>query len=224
MIRIFKDAKIPFKVAIINYNDFNSHDTMYAYDFCEQFNINPIIVDIDIKKFITSGKIYDIAKNAKCCAYQMPSVMYGITKLDGIILMANGEPYIKKYNSEWRWQETERVNSYMNWYKQQQINGTPDFLRYTPEMTVGFLQNSNIKKIVNNEHLNKSSSRTTKFNIYSEYYRFTPRKKYTGWELIEKTSLMNNEVFLEIEKLKKFYNGSYEVEYNNLIKSLQAIR
>jgi hypothetical protein len=223
MIRVFQTAKIPFKVAIISYGKYNQHDTKYAYDFCNNYNITPITVDIDIKHFIESGKIADIATTAKCCAYQMPSIMHGLTKLDGTLIMANGEPYIKKYDTEWRWQETERVNSYMHWFKQQSLDGTPDFLRYTPEMTLSFITDPVISSIVNNPYTGKLSSRTSKHTLYSINYTFAPRPKYTGWEEIEKTSLMNNEVFNEIEQLKDKYNGQYEVEYNSLIKSLQEV-
>jgi hypothetical protein len=223
MIQIFQTAKIPFKVAIVSYGEYNAHDTKYAYNFCNNHNITPIVVDIDIKNFIESGKIYEIAEQAKCCAYQIPSIMYGLTKLDGTIIMANGEPYIKKYETEWRWQETERVNSYMNWYRQQRINGTPDFLRYTPEITLSFLTDPVITNIVTDPYTGKLSSRTSKHKIYSTNYLFEPRPKYTGWENIETTSLFSNEIFLEIEKLKNFYNGQYDVEYHTLVKKLQAV-
>lgn len=224
MIRVFQTAKIPFNVAIISYGTYNQHDTVYAYEFCKSHNILPIVVDVDIKDFIESGRIVDVATTAKCCAYQMPSIMYGLTKLDGTLIMANGEPYIKKYDTEWRWQETERVNSYMNWFKQQGLDGTPDFLRYTPEMTLSFIADPVMTNIVNDPYTGKLSSRTSKHNLYSRNYTFAPRPKYTGWEEIEKTSLMDNEAFNEIEKLKDMYNGQYEIEYSDLIKSLQAIR
>jgi len=222
MIRTFQAAKIPFNIAIISYGDYNAHDTKYAFDFCSSVGITPIVVDIDIDQFIKSGRILEIATNAKCCAYQMPSIMEGLLKLDGTLIMANGEPYLKNYNGRWMWQETERVNSYMNWYKNNKILGTPDFLRYTPEVTLSFLQNKTVVDLVNNLHPGKLSTRTSKHKIYSENYDFLPRPKYTGWEEIEKTPLMNNEVFLEIEKLKINFNGQYEIEYYDLIKNLQA--
>ena len=61
MINIFRDAGIKFKVAIISYGHYNSHDTNYAYEYCNAKGITPIIVDIDIEHFINSGKIIEIA-------------------------------------------------------------------------------------------------------------------------------------------------------------------
>lgn len=223
MIRIFEKAKIPFNVAIITYGNYNHHDTKFAFDFCQSRNIKPTVVDIDIEKFIQGGKIYEIAHTAKCCAYQMPSVMHGITKLDGTIIMANGEPYVKKYDDSWRWQETEKVNSYMNWYNINNIDGTPDFLRYTPEMTLSFLENPTIKEIVENDNLGKLSTRTSKHKLYSKEFSFMPRPKFTGWEELEKTKYYNL-IQEEFNKLKNTYNGKFEIEYKQLIKSLKANR
>jgi hypothetical protein len=223
MIRIFEKAKIPFDVAIITYGNYNSHDTKFAFDFCESHNIKPTVVDIDIEKFIQEGKIYEIAHTAKCCAYQMPSIMHGITKLDGTIIMANGEPYVKKYDDSWYWQETEKVNSYMNWYNINNIDGTPDFLRYTPEMTLSFLENPIIKEIVENNNLGKLSTRTSKHKLYSKEFSFIPRPKFTGWEELEKTKYYNL-IQEEFDKLKNTYNGKFEIEYKQLIKSLKANR
>jgi len=222
MINIFKKAGIDFKVAIISYGAYNTHDTAYAFEYCNAHNLSPIIIDVDIDKFITSGKIIEIATTAKCCAYQIPSIMYGISKIDGTVIMANGEPYIKNFDGDWRWEETERVNSYMNWFRDQRLEGTPDFLRYTPEMTAGFLKEPRVIQLVNNQLPGKLSTRTSKYMIYSKDFTFKERPKFTGWEQIEKTSLMNNEVFLEINNLKKHYNGVFELQYADLCQHLSV--
>ena len=222
MLNVFKTAKIPFKVAIISYGSYNAHDTEFAFNYCASHNITPIVVDLDINNFIESGKIYDIADSVKCCAYQMPSIMHGISQLDGTIIMANGEPYIKNFDSIWMYEETERVNSYMKWYRDQKIDGTPDFLRYTPEMTMSFLQETRVKELVANKHPGKLSTRTSKPIIYSKHYTFSNRPKYTGWEQIEKTPLMNNEVFSKFDYLKLHHNGDFKIEYSRLLDHLSV--
>ena len=90
MVNIFKQANIDFKVAIISYGKYNTHDNAYAFSYCDKNNIEPIVVDIDIEKFIESGKIFEVANEAKCCAYQIPSIMYGVAKLDCTVIMYNG--------------------------------------------------------------------------------------------------------------------------------------
>lgn len=220
MINIFKDAGIDFKVAIISYGEYNSHDTVHAYNYCEANGITPIVIDIDIEHFIISGKIIEIANTAKCCAYQIPSIMHGISKIDGTVIMANGEPYVKNFDSDWRWEETERVNSYMNWFTSQGIDGTPDFLRYTPEITLSFLQDPRVVQLVNNQLPGKLSTRTSKHMIYSRDFELAQRPKFTGWEQIEKTSLMNNEVFSIINDLKKQYNGVFELSWAKICQHI----
>ena len=220
MIRLFQKKSIPFKVAIISYGIYNLHDTKYAFNFCEQHKIAPIVIDIDMLDFIKSKKIFDIASSAKCCAYQMPSIMYAISKLDGIVVMGNGEPYFKNYNGVWKWQETERVNSYNNWFTDQGINGTPDFLRYTPEQTYSFIFHPLVQKLINNKLPGKLSTRTSKHSIYSELKVLEPRQKYTGWEELEKTSYFKDvqEGFVE---LKEMYNGQFELTVEDLEKVLR---
>ena len=219
MLNIFKHAGVDFKVAIISYGDYNIHDNRYAFKYCEAHSIEPIVVDIDIAKFINSGKIFEVANEAKCCAYQIPSIMYGVSKLDGTVIMANGEPYVKNFNGDWRWEETERVNSYMNWFKAKGINGTPDFLRYTPEMTLSFLMEPRVIQLVNNEHPGKLSTRTSKHLIFSQKMELEKRSKYTGWEEIENTSFMS-EITTEFNLLKTKYNGVFELGYNDLVEVL----
>ena len=220
MLNIFKSANIDFKVAIISYGDYNIHDNRYAFKYCKENNIEPIVIDIDMDKFITSGKIIEIANLAKCCAYQIPSIMHALTKIDGAIIMANGEPYVKNFDGDWRWEETERVNSYMGWFKSQELLGTPDFLRYTPEMTASFLMEPRVIQLVNNEHPGKLSTRTSKHMIYSQQFKLAQRSKFTGWEKLERLPIMENELFKEFDLLKEKYNGVFELSYNNLVDTL----
>lgn len=222
MLNIFRKANIPFETAIISYGEYNAHDTDYAFRYCEKHNINPTVVDIDMKNFIISGKIADIATSVNCCAYQMPSVMYGLSKLDGTIIMGNGEPYIKNFDQVWKYEETERVNTYMRWYNQMGIKGTPDFLRYTPEVTLAFLREPRVQELINNKLPGKLSTRTSKHMIYSKNYVLEPRPKFTGWEKLEKTSLMQNEVFSVFNDLKNNHNGVFELEAYKLEESLLA--
>lgn len=219
MLQIFLKEKIPFKTAIISYGDYNAHDTEYAFDFCESHGIIPIMVDIDIDDFIKSGRIYDIANSVNCCAYQMPSIMAGLEKLDGTVIMANGEPYLKNIDNIWKYEETERVNSYMHWYRQNSIDGTPDFLRYTPEATLAFLREPRVQELILNKHPGKLSTRTSKHMIYSKNYLFRPRPKFTGWEKIEKQDYFR-EVYDMFSELRKKHNGVFTLDSHQLIQIL----
>ena len=219
MIRVFQSAGIKFNVAIIDYGHWNEHDTNYAYDFCKINGITPQVINVDVEDLVYSGEFKDIAHTAQCCAYQMIPVMKGITKVSGTVIMANGEPYFKNYDGIWKWQETERVNSYNRWYEINNIDGTPDFLRYTPEMVVAFARDPIIQELVENKRPGKLSTRTSKHKLYSTNYNFVPRQKYTGWEVLEESPIME-QVFSNIEDVRLLYNGVYEIEVKELLTSL----
>lgn len=219
MIRVFDTANVPYKLAVIDYGEWNKHDTMYAYKFCELHNKTPIVVNVDIQELVNSGKFLEIANSVHCCAHQMIPIMYGLTKLEGTLVMANGEPYLKNYDGEWRWQETQRVNAYNKWYELNSIDGTPDFLRYTPEMVVAFINDPTVQELINNKRPGKLSTRTSKHEIFSRDYMFEPRQKYTGWEKIEESSL-HKTAYESLNDLRNKHNGEFELEVGALLDTL----
>lgn len=221
MLNIFKQAQIDFTVAIISYGKWNAHDVKYAFDYCNKHSINPKVIEVDLENMVRSGLIYEIAEKAKCCAPQMIGVMQGISQIEGTVIMANGEPQIdKKPNGEWVWAETERINSYMNWYSYNLIEGTPDFLRYTPEQTVSFLEEPLIQKLVNNE-LSEIKSVGLKHNLYNQYFDQAKRNKYTGWEYLERSPLYDM-IYQNFYSFRSRFNGEFEIKYNDMLTQLKV--
>ena len=166
----------------------------------------------------------EVAEEAKCCAYQMTSVMEGIKKIDGNVIMANGEPQVNKMpDNTWHWEETERINSYMNWYELHNITGTPDFMRYTPEQTLSFLEEPLVKQLVNNE-LEQEYSVAIKQQLYSQSFVIEPRYKFTGWERLEKSAFFeDHKVFDNFAHLRDMYNGQYVLDYDDICQQLRGI-
>jgi len=214
MIRTFQEAGVDFNIGIIEYADhLNKHDIKYALQYCVLNKIDPIIKTVDVGQLIDSGEYEHIAREAKCYAHQMIPVMKGLTLFDDTVIMANGEPYFKNYYGEWRWQETERVNSYNNWYRLNDIDGTPDFLRYTSEMVKAFTHDPIVQKLINNQMPGKLSTRTSKHRIYNVNHR----EKYTGWESV--TDALNEKA-LDIMQELSVFNGTYELTVEELMKRL----
>jgi len=221
MLNIFKDANIHFKVAMISYGNWNTHDSKYAYDYCNKHGINPKIIEVDLTGMIARGDIYEIAEIGKCCAPQMIGVMQGLSQIDGTIVMANGEPQVDKDNNgDWKWCETERINSYMNWYTHLDIEGTPDFLRYTPEQTVSFLEEPLIKKLVNNE-FTQTKTVGLKHELYNQYFDQVKRNKYTGWEYLERSDLYQT-IYEKFYTFRQRFNGHFELGYNDILSQLKG--
>jgi len=222
MLNIFKDAEVDFRVAILSYGVYNAHDTHFAFEYCNANGIVPEVVDVNLAQLINEGKISEIAKLSKCCAYQMCSVMEGISKIDGTIIMANGESVFSKHTQgetagNWYWTEHERITSYRNWYKEKNIDGTPDFLKYTPELTASYLLEPEVIQLVNDELPDARNSGEIKHKLYNKYYDIAPRHKYTGWERLERSPLYDDLVkSIFIHDLKKDYNGVSYMSYDDI--------
>ena len=87
-------------------------------------------------------------------------------------------------------------------------------------MTASFLLEPRVMQLVNNELPGKLSTRTSKHMIYSQNFEFAKRSKFTGWERLEQTPIMENEIFNDFNLLKKKYNGVFEMKYQDLLNEL----
>lgn len=219
MLNIFKDANIHFKVAIISYGKWNKHDSKYAFDYCNKHKINPKIIEVDIEDMVKSELIYEIAENGKASAHQMIGVMHGITQLNGCIVMANCEPQVNLENGKWVWDEPERTNAYRHWYKYADIEGTPDFPRYTAEQSYSYLTDPLVKQLVNGE-LDYTGTKPIKHTLYNRYFYQKERFKYTGWEYLERQPIFN-EIYSKFTSLRERYNGQFVLEYKDVLDKLR---
>ena len=199
---------------------YNEHDFKYASNFCDSKNLKPLIVDIDLKEFVNSGKILDIATAMRSSVYHYSTTAYAIGKLDGTVICGDGEPYINNQNGVWSVTMYEFDYALVNYYRDNGIHGTPHFNRYTPEMMSSFLSTNRIKELAENKHLGKLGSNSSKGIIYNEASNFnlTLRPKYHGFELIEDTDIFKHEVFNEFKSLP--WTGVHHEEYHSFIKRL----
>ena len=227
MANVFREAKIPFNVAIISFGKnfkYNIHDTRYALNWCSKYNYDPIVIDVDLEDLIRSGKLYDNAEESKCCSYQMASLMEGLIKVDGTLVMASEPQLIKSDDDVWCWEEMERINSYSNWFESRKIPGTSDFGSYTGEQVLAFLEEPIIKKLVNNEFSHRSSIPIKRTLYNQNSWTQDKRSKYTGWELFERTDLFTElNVLANMRYFTERYNGSFYLNYDETVKRLRGI-
>lgn len=227
MVNVFREAKIPFTVAIISYGKdfkYNEHDTKYALDWCDKHNYKPVIIDLDIEEFVKSGQMYDVAEESKCCEYRMTTTMIGASKVDGTVVMANEPQVCKTDDGTWVWEEYERINSYGNWWESRGLKGTSDFGSYTGEQVLAFLQEPIIKSLVNNE-LEYESSVPVKQMLYNQNsWSQIKRWKRTGWERFERTELFASlNVRANMRYFTERYNGHFYLDYDETVKRLRGI-
>jgi hypothetical protein len=197
---------------------YNAHDFKYASDFCDSKNLKPLIIDIDLNEFVNSGKILDIAKSMRSSVYHYSTTAYAISQLDGTVICGDGEAYINNQDGIWSVTMYEFDYALVNYYKDNNIHGTPHFNRYTPEMMISFLTSKRMKELADNKHLGKLGSNSSKGIIYNESSNFnlTLRPKYHGFELIEGSDIFKHEIFKEFESLP--WTGVHHEEYYSFIK------
>lgn len=228
--------KMPFDPVIIELKNnagmvLNSHDIQYAYEFCDAKNIKPIIYDLNFEEFIKSGKNIEIAEAATCCAFSLPQTMYVGSQLDGFVLMGNDPPYLRFRDGNWYLEELEYIHGLIRYYKQNDINGCPFLLSYTPEMMLSFLLDPTMVKLGTGLFPGKQGSNSTKSHVFNNGSNFNmptydfvskSRVKFTGYEHIYHSSFMEHPNLAIFDQYKYKWNGEYFELYEDAVKRLSV--
>ena len=208
----------------------NMHDIKYAYEFCESKNITPVAYDLNFEKFIDSGKNVEIAESVTCCSFALPATMHVASQLDGFTLLGNDPPYMRlEPNNVWVLEELEYIHSLLRFYKKYNVNGCPFLLSYTPEMMLAFLLDPSIAKLGTGQLAGKTGSNSTKSHVFNNGSNFNmptydfvtmSRVKFTGYEQIYHSDMMNNPNMKIFDEFKKKWNGEYLEPYTDVVKRL----
>lgn len=233
---VFLKLKMEFDTIIIRLISsegevYNQHDILYAYEFCKKNNITPITYDVNFDEFVKSGKIVEIAESVNCCSFAIPATLYVANQLDGYSIIAGGDPYIKydNFSNIWLFEELEYAHSSLRYYAKNNLNGSPFILSHTPEMMLSFLLDPNIVALGLGLVPGKIGSNSTKSYVYNngsgfniDVYDFVSmnRIKYTGYEKINNSQIMQHPNLKIFEEFKKKWNGDYSVPYTEIIKKL----
>lgn len=223
-IMVLKSIGVTVIPVIIKFREeLNAHDTYYAFKFCKMQGLDPLVIDFDLIEFVKSGRILDISEQFKNYAYQYNATLHTITKFDGTIFMAEGDPYfsLDKNNNTWNYIEFERNGALINFFKHHNIVGTPLLLCYTSGMLSSILTDPVIKNLANHNSPGKTSSFSSRHKIYNNnpYFYLEPRQKYGGYEKFEQLKIFKQHpVFLEFEKLKSLYSHVHVRNYHTFIQ------
>ena len=233
---VFLKLKMDFDTVIIRLVSdtgevYNQHDIAYAYEFCEKNNITPIIYDVNFDDFVESGKIVEIAESVNCCSFALPTTFYVANKLDGYSIIAGGDPYIKYNESKniWLFEELEYAHSSLRYYAKNNLNGSPFILSYTPEMMLSFLLDPKIVELGSGLVPGKTGSNSTKSHVYNngsgfniDVYDFLylTRVKYTGYEKISYSPIIEHPNLKIFEEYTKKWNGEYVEPYHDVVTRL----
>jgi hypothetical protein len=225
---IFLSLKIPITPVIVKLSNYNTYDVEFANKYCQSKSINPIIIDIDFDHFVTSGKFLEIATDIECPVYQYPSTFYAAEKLDGIILKGSDEPHFAKVNSEWVFDEMERIYTVSRWYEKRNIEGTPAFLNWTAETLLSFMNDPAITALFNNRWPGRMGTNFLKPTIWSRVSQLAHRDKKDGFENIRQSPIFQHPDIQLIHSdpmdasVKR--NGYWTIEQSALRKLLENIK
>jgi len=229
IIKIFLSQKIKITPIIVSLEpNYNSFDISYAIDFCKYNDLKPIIINFDFDNFVTSGEFLEVARSANCIVYQYPVFLKLSKTLDGTIIFGSDQPHLcKDDNSDtWYFDERERIVSvWYNWYKNQNLDGTPSFLNYNPETLLSFLYEPRIKDLVSNKIKGRKGTSSSKLMIYDRHFKdMRSRSKYDGFEIIRTSKIFSHPDIQMIRTDPMDYsiphNGYFKISYNSLLKKL----
>jgi hypothetical protein len=221
VMEVFLSLGMDITPVIVNLTpNYNSHDMRWAYEYCNKRNLKPLIINVDLEKFITSGEILDIAKKSRTGFYQYLPTIKAALSLDGEVLTGQDEPYISPVDDVWYFLEKESWCAWANLYNEKHIQGTSCFLSWSSETLLSFMLDPTIQDLGNNSLHGKKGTFSSRKFVYGRKFPMPDRTKYTGWELIEKTNLIEHSNILLVKDLLNIHSGSASFEYNQLVSIL----
>ena len=201
---------------------YNNHDTKFAFKFCEEKNLTPVVIDIDYDDFVTSGKMLQISLEMKSSTFGRAHVAYAAGLLDGTVILGDGEPYIKLNPDDniWYLEEAEHDFSIYNYFQKHGIHGTIHYSRWTQEMNAAYMTDPIMLELANNQIPGKLSSHSSRPAIYNRHSNFNlqPRYKFHGFEFIDRYKIFKHPDFLTLRQDGLAYKGQVSIPYHDFVK------
>ena len=217
--------KLGMKVeVVIMRTNYNHPETQYAFKYCDANNITPTIIDLDYDKFVESDQYLEIAESMQCAAWQIPANMWLVLQLDGTVLTGNDPPHMKLNTNDNKWylDEEEIIHSQFNFWKQNNIKGTPFFLSYTPELMLSFLLDPTMQKLANHGYPGKLGTNSTKVEVFNRRSGFNleNRVKKCGYELVENHPIYTHPNIQTVKSWGSKWKGTSDHQYHDVVKKL----
>lgn len=180
MVRSFKESGCNFDVCIADYNGLNNHDIVYAFECCEELQIVPIIVSVDLEEFWSKELEFFANKSQtfspQLCTYMKVSSYFQ----DHLVVIGGGENHLVKENETWYLSEKERISSLHRYFINSNQMGWGGFFQYTPELIRSAM--NSMTKYLNDT---VTDSKEFKLKFYRDHWSVKERPKYTGFEKVQ---------------------------------------
>ena len=234
-----RELKCPFTPVIMKLVSpqgevFNQFDIDGGFEFCLKYNLKPIIETLDLERFYKTRGV-ELAAEHCLSGPQVIAQLYLVDKFKDThaFIMAGGDLIMAK-NWHWREQDYDPVINVFGPTPIQQhlikhnIEGCTKFFMYTPELIASYLDNEIVRGFLAAQKSIYAAYTTmlggrhwTKwwlcFNYFikpmlyvKEWPELLQRKKYTGFEAIEKLEA-------EAADLMKAVTKQYEPYWNKIV-------
>lgn len=219
---VFLSLGMNITPVILN-TQYNRHETKYAFAFCKNKNIIPVIVDLDYDKFVESGEFLKISESVESAAYQVAANAWLTSQVDGTIITGDAEPHLwLNDDQKWYLDEREPLHSLFKYFTKYNVCGTPWFLSYTPEQFLAFLIDPTMRSLANNEIYGKKGTHSSKVHVYNNQtvFQLEQRVKQSGYEIFEISPIFNHPDVRTVDSWKNKWWGNVNLEYTELVQKL----
>jgi len=218
---VFRHLGMPVIPAIMR-TQYNNHETQYAFKYCQNHNIEPLVIDLDYDDFVKSGQLLEIATAIKCSTWQVPSNMWLCSQLDGTVITGDSPPHLKKKDDVWFVDEEEYVYSQLTYFKNFGIHGTPFILNHTAEQMLSFLLDPTTQLLGNDQILGKLGNNSTKVHVYNnnDFFQLEQRVKQHGYEKVEKNLIFEHPDIQTVISTKEQWGGTSNHQFHKIVSDL----
>jgi hypothetical protein len=229
VLSVFLHMGMDIKPVIMNLNthdgiSYNSFESKYAYDFCASKNIKPIVVDLNFDEFVQSGQMLSIAEPIKCSSISLPASMWLVSQLDGTVMTGNDPPHLKlnQTDNKWYLDEEELIHTQFRYWKNNNVEGTPFFLSYTPELMLSFLVDPTIEQLANHKFPGKLGTNSSKVHVFNNGndFNLVQRTKRTGYEMIFRSDIFKHPDCAIVNSWQPLYWGTSDHQYHDAVQKL----
>lgn len=181
-------GKIPGRIIFLDYGS-NDYDRFHATNYAKYFGIKLEIMKIDAEEMLTSGESLDICSRYQCGQVGLSFYMKAIEEVCKTHYVITGdEPYMERLDnpidgtSDWYFYAREPFYSLWKVFIKNGADGCPNFIQYTPELWLSFMEDPLMKWLRSDQNTELSNSNQIKPDVYRHRFFLKPRFKSTGME------------------------------------------
>ena len=227
VVSMLRHLKMKFTPVVIRFSeDNNFEDVDWSLQFCQGLNIKPLILDLDYRSFIESGRMYDYAVQTECSGYRMSHIFWAVEQLSGSVVMGECPPNILfRPNSRHFIFEVPRYDfSPALFWKANGIGGTPFFLTYTSESLFAFMVDQTLDRFFDRRVIDLTID-NLKVDVYNNqsHFKIPFRLKQDGLEFFEKTPLHSHSEIARTNSLCDLWGERYVKPYHQAVDDLKFL-